>query len=345
MIDERFYTRLGPLSLSDCLSGLSVNSGEADLSLVIHDAASLDNSLPGQISYYGGKAYKAQLETAKGTACLCYEADSQLVNDAGLIPLIAEYPRAVFASIIEQLYIRKDFTSSDPLISPDAKISESAKIMPGAVIGSGAVISDSAIIGPNAVIYPGVHIGARTRVDANATVMCVVVGENCHIHSAACIGGDGFGVAESEQGARDIPHIGAVELHDNVSIGYGTMVDRGMLGNTIIRSGTKIDNLCQIAHNCTIGSNTMIAGHTGIAGSCHIGSGVLMGGRVGIADHLSIGDGARLSASALLMRDIPAGEFWGGFPAKPMRQYMREVATLARMAKPQKKNQKQDKPL
>lgn len=333
MIDGRFYTHNGPLSLGDLIDGLDVQTDIEANSLLIHHAAPLDKSTFECVSYYGGRAYKNDLVGAIAAACFTTADDASAVVEAGLAPIISAFPRADFARIITKLYTRNSFVAGASLIASSANIAKTAQILPGVVIGDNAEIHDNAVLGPNAVIGPGVVIGEGSIVESNASVSCAIIGKGCTIHSSACIGGDGFGVAPTADGTLDIPHIGRVLIADNVSIGYGTMVDRGMLGDTIIGKGSKIDNLCQIGHNTAIGRNCMIAGHTGISGSVVIKDGVIMGGRVGIADHLTVGTNAKLAASALLMRDVPDGEMWSGFPAKPVRQHMRETAVLTRLAK------------
>lgn len=339
MIDRRFYTYNGPFSLTDLFAPLGLELGGAAASddQTISGVAPLSSSSESDVTYYGGSANKVDLEGAVAVACLTSEKDASAVIDAGITPIISKYPRADFARIIERLYSRISFTAGAPFVDPSAKISSTAQIMPGAVIGKNAEIHDHVIIGPNAVIGPGVIIGAHSRIDSNATLICAVIGQHCKIHSGACIGGDGFGVAPTGEGTLDILHVGRTIIADHVSIGYGTMVDRGMLGDTIIGQGSKIDNLCQIAHNAVIGENCMIAGHTGISGSATVKDNVMMGGQVGVADHLTIGKGARLAASSALMRDVPDGETWSGYPAKPIRQHMREAATLSRLAKAKSK--------
>ena len=130
-----------------------------------------------------------------------------------------------------------------------------------------------------------------------------------------------------------VPQLGRVVIGDDVEIGANTTIDRGALADTVIGKGTKIDNLVQIGHNVTLGQYCIIAAQTGISGSCTIGNGVLMGGQVGLADHLNIGDGAQIAAGSGLMHDIPVGEKWGGSPAKPVKQWLREVAALTRLTK------------
>ncbi|MBC6412542.1 MAG: UDP-3-O-(3-hydroxymyristoyl)glucosamine N-acyltransferase, partial [Hyphomonadaceae bacterium] len=128
-----------------------------------------------------------------------------------------------------------------------------------------------------------------------------------------------------------LPHIGRVIIGNDVFIGSQSCVDRGFLGDTIIEDQVKIDNLCQIAHNVFVGQGTILAGRVGISGSCHIGRNVRMGGSVGLADHLNIGDGAQIAASAGLMKDVPAGEVWGGTPAMPWREQMKIFAAQRKL--------------
>ena len=147
------------------------------------------------------------------------------------------------------------------------------------------------------------------------------------------IGGTGFGVIKDENGVFSVPHLGRVVIHNGVHIGSNCCIDRGQLGDTEICDDVKIDNLVQIAHNVVIGEGTMIAGHSGISGSCIIGKKCLLGGRASLADHVTVFDGAIIAAFAGVMTDVPAGEMYSGVPAMPVREHMRTVATLKKLAK------------
>ena len=201
----------------------------------------------------------------------------------------------------------------------------------------GAKIGKGSKIGANSVIGPGVVLGKNCQIGANVVIEYSLLGDNCKVHHGAVIGGTGFGVAPSEDGGVDIPHLGRVVIGDDVSVGCLTSIDRAMFGETEIGDGCKFDNQVQIGHNNVIGAHCMFAAHTGISGSCTIGTGVIMGGKAGVADHINIGDGASLGAHSGTMHDIPAGEFWSGYPAMPIRQHMRQVALLRKMTKPKPK--------
>jgi len=153
------------------------------------------------------------------------------------------------------------------------------------------------------------------------------------VHGGARIGQDGFGFVGGAKGPERVPQIGRVIIQDEVEIGANSAVDRGTMSDTIIGEGTKIDNLVQIAHNVVIGRNCIIAGLSGISGSVTLGDNVTMGGGVGLADHLTIGSGAKLAARSGFMTNVPAGEVWAGYPAQPMTETMRGIATLRKLAR------------
>ena len=148
--------------------------------------------------------------------------------------------------------------------------------------------------------------------------------------AGAVIGEQGFGVAGDASGPVDVPHLGRVVIQDRVTIGANSTIDRGVFDDTVLGEGAKIDNLCHVAHNVTLGRGVLIAAFGGISGSTVIGDGVTMGGRVGIGDHRTIGPGATLAGGAAVFQDVPAGEVWSGYPAKPLRKWLREAAWLSR---------------
>ncbi len=323
MIDERFYNLSDPLPLDELLDGINADLPEGQFcDEKIYGAAPFDLAGSRHISFWDGTSKKEL--NCNALACFVKAEYAQKIGKQNIIALVSDNPRADFAKALPKLYAKKDY--SDNSQAKHAFIDETASI------GKGTKIA------PNAVIGPGVVIGKNCRIGAGAVIEFTIMGDNCHIQAGAVLGGDGFGVVQQNDNTIDIMHVGIVELGDNISIGANTCVDRAMFGTSKIGSGTKMDNLIQIAHNCQIGKNCMFAANTGISGSCIIGDGVIMGGRVGIADHVKIGDGAVLMAGSGVMRDIPAGEVWGGVPAVPAKQFLRQAAVLRKLANP-KKNQ------
>ena len=223
-------------------------------------------------------------------------------------------------------------------ISPQAVIAETAQIGEETSIGAGVYIGANVKIGSRCVIYPGVaildgtQIGDKTTLFPNVTIYenCQV-GNRCIIHSSAVIGSYGFGY-DSTSGKHILSvQFGNVILGDDVDIGANTTIDRGTYDSTFIGEGTKIDNLVQIGHNCSIGRHNLICAHTGVAGSTITGDYVVMAGRVGVRDHLKIGDGAVIGAMAGVMLDVPAGARIVGIPATPEKEQMKKQVALAKL--------------
>jgi UDP-3-O-[3-hydroxymyristoyl] glucosamine N-acyltransferase len=182
------------------------------------------------------------------------------------------------------------------------------------------------------VIGPGVTIGRRTSIGPRATIYFALIGDDVNILAGAAIGEQGFGVAGDASGPVDVPHLGRVIVQDRVTIGANSCIDRGVFDDTVIGEGAKIDNLCHVAHNCTIGRGVLIAAFGGISGSTVVGDAATLGGRVGVADHRKIGAGATLAGGAAVFQDVPPGEVWSGYPAKPLRKWLREAAWISRKA-------------
>jgi UDP-3-O-[3-hydroxymyristoyl] glucosamine N-acyltransferase len=249
----------------------------------------------------------------------------------GTAVLLTPEPQAAWARAALRLHPVK-LASAGPAVHPSAEVEDGAVLAPGVVIGEGARVGRGTWVGPNTVIGPGVSVGRDCRIGANVSIGFALIGDRVRLAAGVVIGEAGFGVASSREGAVDVPQLGRVILQDGVSIGANSCIDRGAYDDTVIGENTKIDNLVQIAHNVVLGRSCVMAAHTGISGSVKVGDGVMFGGRAGLADHITVGPGARIAAAAGVMRDVPAGETWAGNPAKPVRQWLRESAWLAKQA-------------
>ena len=215
---------------------------------------------------------------------------------------------------------------------PSAAVAADAELAAGVALGAGVVIGPGTRIGPNSALGPGCVVGAGStigsdcRLHANVTLYDGVwLGDRVTLHSGCVIGADGFGYATGASGAVKIHHLGGVVLEDEVEIGANSAVDRGTLEPTRIGARSKLDNFCQIAHNVEIGSDCLLAGMVAVAGTTRIGNRVVLGGAVVVADHLVIGDDVRAAGGSGISKNIPAGEVWGGVPARPYRQWIRSL--------------------
>lgn len=325
--DPHFYRSrapLAPAAAAEIVGGTLVRAGTDDILCLAESTAGGDGALIFLEKMRGDIAPAAVAIVPKGTS------DAVPSSTASVIEVSA--PKLAFAMLAAQLFeSRGENPDADdhpePKIDPTAQVDPAASIAPGAEIGPGAIISAGAVIG-----Y-GCKLGAGTWIGPNASVSHAIIGERCRLSAGARIGEAGFGYTPGDRGPFPVPQLGLVRLGDEVDIGANTTVDRGTLGDTVIGPMSKIDNLCQIAHNCQLGRGVLVASQTGMSGSCVIGDFVMIGGQVGMADHLEIGEGAVLAAGTGLMRDVEAGAKVGGRPAKPMRQWMKEVAALERLTR------------
>ena len=330
MPDTRFFDDFGPVSLAELarIAGAAPLAGQLG-ELAITQVSPLDRASAGTLSFFSDRRYLANLDATAAAACFVTKANADKAP-ATCLAVITPEPQAAYARAASRLYRPRLLGDQTQAIHPTAVIESDVAIAYGAVIGADARIGRGTVIGANTVIGPGVSIGRGCSIGPQVVIGFALVGDNVCIAAGAVIGEAGFGVAGSAAGAIDIPQFGRVILQDGVSVGANSSIDRGAWDDTVIGENTKIDNQVQIGHNVRLGRSCVLAGHVGISGTVIVGDGVRFGGRAGIADHINIGDGAQVMAGAGVMRDIPAGETWGGVPAVPGRQFMRQTAWLMR---------------
>jgi UDP-3-O-[3-hydroxymyristoyl] glucosamine N-acyltransferase len=259
--------------------------------------------------------------------------------------LISDHPKLAFARAARMLHAGPDGSRQEGNIHATAVVHSSAQLGAGvrvaerAVIGECAQIGENTRVGAGCVIGAGVKIGRDCEFYPNVTVYAgSTVGDRVIVHAGAVLGSDGFGYVRDRKSGHyeKFPQVGRLTIEDDVEIGANTTIDRGALDETRIRRGAKIDNLVHIGHNCQIGEDVVIAAQTGLSGSIVIENGAVLGGQVGIGEHARIGEGVMLGGQGgVLPNKILRGKgvaFWGT-PAQPLRQYLKQLATLARLAK------------
>ncbi|MEG3617498.1 UDP-3-O-(3-hydroxymyristoyl)glucosamine N-acyltransferase [Magnetovibrio sp. PR-2] len=337
MADPKFFDNAGPFTLAQLaeIAEAEIQGGTGEEVFV--DVQPLQVAGKEHLSFLDNKLYVSAFETSEAGACLC---DAKYADQApdGMILLVTPEPYRAYARVAQAFYPLNRSNGQiheRAVISAEAFIGEACQIDACAVIEAGAEIGAGCVIGANSFIGPGVVLGDGCQVGPNVTIQHTLAGKGCVFHPGARIGQDGFGFAPGAEHIK-VPQLGRVILGDGVDIGANACVDRGTGPDTKIGSGTKIDNMVQVAHNVEIGAGCLFAALSGISGSTKMGNYVMMGGGAGLAGHLTVGDGARIAAHCGIMRDVEPGQTVAGTPALPAKEYWRQVATLSKLARKKK---------
>jgi UDP-3-O-[3-hydroxymyristoyl] glucosamine N-acyltransferase len=350
---ERFYDVVKEISLGEIeeITGARLLD-PAKRNFKVSNLASLESMDGNSVIYVAMDAnvsklldksakYKKMLERASAGAAFITGENAGLLPES-VVALATPDPKLAFIMLAEHMY--RDKALARRGISPHACIHDSVKFKDRssvhvgefAVIEEGVEIGEGCYIGAGAKIKAGVSMGKDCIIRENAVVSHAILGNGVRIGEGTVIGGNGFGWHSGARGHVWVPQMGRVVLKDNVDVGCNACLDRGAIDDTVIGQGTKIDNLVQIGHNVRIGENCILAGLSGVAGSTIMGDWVLVGAQAGISGHLNIGSGSQIGAGAGVIQDLPPNSGVSGYPALPMRDFLKQSAMLRRMMKKKK---------
>jgi UDP-3-O-[3-hydroxymyristoyl] glucosamine N-acyltransferase len=299
----------------------------------ITGAAGLDEASAGDVTFLANPRYTPRVNTTKASAVYLSE---EATTEREILILRAKDPYLAYTRALRLFYPDPVI---EPSIHPSAVIDSTARIAPGVAIGARSVIGPAVEIASGVQIYPNVTIYREVKIGKDSVIHSgvavrerTVIGERVIIHNNSVIGCDGFGYAKDEEKHwLKIPQTGRVVIEDDVEIGAGTTIDRASVGESRIGRGSKIDNLVQIGHSCTVGEDTLLCAQVGLAGSSHIGNRVILAGQAGVAGHLKIGDDVVLTAKSATSHDIPPGKVISGIPAFDNRDWLRSTAAFRRL--------------
>ncbi|MGF0538000.1 UDP-3-O-(3-hydroxymyristoyl)glucosamine N-acyltransferase [Agrobacterium sp. ES01] len=319
--------------------------------ILIRSVSPIARAKEGDVCYILSRSSRDELKTCRASAILCRPAVRSVIPDH--IPvLLSSNPHVAFAragaifhpEAMRPKGIADDQSGIQPgaYVHPTARLEAGVTVEPTAVIGADVEIGEGSHIAAGAIIGQSVKIGRNCSIASGVSIQCALIGNDVIIFNGARIGQDGFGYAPSPTGLLKIVQVGRVIIQDKVEIGANTTIDRGTMDDTVIGEGTKIDNLVQIGHNVRIGRHCGIVSQVGIAGSTRIGDGVMIGGHSGVNGHITIGDGAQIGAMSGVIGDVEPGARLGGVPARPMKDFLRDVANIMSQSESRTKDKRND---
>jgi UDP-3-O-[3-hydroxymyristoyl] glucosamine N-acyltransferase len=318
-------------AIARVVSGRVVGDGAA----VVRGVAPLEWATEHDLTFLAAARYAPALAASRAGVVL---VSPELAESPGRVRarVIVADPQAALVNLLPRFARATEprvGTHPTSVVERGVRLGAGVSIDAYAVVGEGATLGDGVVVGVHCVVGAGVSIGEGSRLFPHVTLYPgTELGTRVIVHSGARIGSDGFGYIHRGGRHEKIPHVGRCIVGDDVEIGANVTIDRGSVGDTSVGAGTKIDNLVHIAHNCRIGRNCLFAAQAALAGSVVIGDGVAIGGQVGIAEHRTIGAGARIAGQAGVFGDVPAGQTWSGYPARPHREALRAQAALFRLS-------------
>jgi len=320
-----FFKNNGPFKFNEILKDLNLKLDEKKEDLIITDIKDLQNSKINEITFFHSKKYKLAANNTKASFCITSQnLIEELPNTCK--PIIVDNVLVSTSIITAKFYpdsINDNFDITVEEIN-NTKFNDTVKFGKNVLIGQNVSIGSNCLIGHNTIIEKNVSIGKNCSIGSNTIIRNSLIKNNVKILDNCVIGKHGFGFFPINNQNLRYPHMGIVLIEDNCEIGCGSTIDRGSMSNTTIGKNTYLDNQIHIAHNVRIGENSIIAGQVGIAGSSVIGNNVKIGGQAGISGHLKIGNNVDIAGGSGVIKDIPDNSKVMGYPAKNIRDFLRE---------------------
>jgi UDP-3-O-[3-hydroxymyristoyl] glucosamine N-acyltransferase len=305
-----------------------------DAATAVRAIAPLDRARADQLSFCASAKYAPFMESSAAGVVLVTAELAALPSPAAA-RIVVPRPHDALMALIPRFYRTPERTAGvhpTAILGSGVTIGDAPSIGAYVVVEAGAMLGDRVTIGAHGFVGAGARLGDDVHLYPGATVYAnVELGRRVIIQSGARIGSDGFGYVFRGDRHEKIPHVGGCILEDDVEVGANATIDRGSIDDTVIGAGTKLDNLVQVAHNVRIGRLCLLMAQVGVAGSVRIEDGCILAGQVGVSGHHTIGKGATLAAQAGVFGDIPAGETWSGYPARPHKEALRAHAALFRL--------------
>ncbi len=302
-----------------------------DASIEITDVRSIEAAEKGHLTFLTGKKFLNKLKQSRASAVLVTSE-----QEVDMSQVITPGPMLAFARLLDHFHPQarpQPGIHSSVILGENVVLGKRATLSPLVCVGNNVEIGDDTVIHSGSVISDDCTLGKNTVIHSNVTLYRnSIIGNQVTLHAGVVVGADGFGYTIDEQGRHvKVNQIGNVVIEDNVEVGANSCIDSAAMGTTLVKEGTKIDNLVQVAHNCTIGEHSILVAQAGIAGSCELGHHVILAGQVGVSDHVKIGDQVTVVARSAVFSDLKGHSVYGGGPAVPLNVWKRSVTVLPKL--------------
>ena len=319
-----FFKNVGPFSIEKLLSKNNIDNKENFKKDRIYDVADLTSATNKDLTFFHSKKYSELASKTKASYCVTMDNLSQFLPKS-CKKIVVKNVLLTIAKITKEFYPKSIVDDFDETVKDISKTSLKNKVKFGknVLVGKDVKIGKNCLIGHNTIIEKNVMIGSNCSIGSNVIIRNTIIKDNVSILDGCVIGKKGFGFFPNNKNNTRYPHIGIVIINENCEIGCGSTIDRGSLSNTIIGKNTYLDNQVHIAHNNKIGENCIIAGQVGFAGSSTLGNNVMIGGQAGISGHLKVGNNVQIGGGSGVINDIPDNTKVIGYPAKNLREFIK----------------------